>query len=1011
MYTQCANCNTIFTVTMEQIGAHHGLVRCGRCGDVFNASWNLVDRLPPGAEEASQPVAAGTAASPATPTPIESNTVVPPATIPDQPDVPAPSHAHAEARSPEPGEAARPDHGIGMQSGGPGDAAEGLSKPHERVVARRSEVVWTEQSDVATSARPTSEPPAAEKSPEGRAEAPDRESDMAPQIKARAGRGKRAAKDIVPGNMSAADDVESDAAEEATAAERDEGLSAQVPAPVASKLPPSEAVEMRSEYIGGNRKVERDSRSRVDLAGADHARGSELEGVHDSNDEPPVNEIEKARFEEPDRQRTEPDLFGIDRAAAEDQSGSDAEVEPHSASAARTWDQWEFEITGDAGERNTDWDLTADDVSEHTADPGASDSGAMASKGSVETSEPIPSSLLWRDAFEETAAEPRSPESLGDEADESVESTATDEGDVFARLAAEYGPVEALGEESDESMAEESAELTDTDEADAFAALAAESEPVETLGEEADESVAEESAEATDTDEADAFAALGAESEPVEAPGEEADESVAEEPAESTDTDEADAFAALGAESEPVETPGEEADESAAEESAEATDTDEADAFAALGAESESVGAEADETQRWIGADDTEAEPPADEGEARAESEAELAGLGTDTQVSPPVADDERGARAQAGDRTDEGETSEDETRTVDQPEAPSPIEGLTEPPLAAFVDSEQSDQTGQDTAEELDATSAQTVTPVLDDRRGEQLDLDMESRTEVAAAAAAAGDKTDATPLPDEEIVIEAPPSLWDAFDESEFDDVKSKEQKPSVYQPNRKIDAAEIDEMTMALGKLLDPKVRTRGSGDAAAHAAGLSTLLAPRGVYADGASGWYGRGTGKFAGMLRSRGIRVALWAITVAVLLATAVWQVQRFYLHELAQFDSVRPLLAGFCKLTGCEVPARSAPKLIDLMGTSVNPHPDSPGALRVTINLINRADFAQAYPPLEVTLTDRSGQVIGRRTYTPSEYERDAVAELSPNVVQQVNIDLAEPSPEAVGYEIQLVNR
>jgi len=43
--TQCPTCKTRFKVTQEQIDAHQGLVRCGRCQSVFNATEYLEDNL------------------------------------------------------------------------------------------------------------------------------------------------------------------------------------------------------------------------------------------------------------------------------------------------------------------------------------------------------------------------------------------------------------------------------------------------------------------------------------------------------------------------------------------------------------------------------------------------------------------------------------------------------------------------------------------------------------------------------------------------------------------------------------------------------------------------------------------------------------------------------------------------------------------------------------------------------------------------------------------------------
>ncbi len=47
MFTQCAQCETIFKLTADVLGAAGGQVRCGRCGEVFNALTRLAEE--PGA--------------------------------------------------------------------------------------------------------------------------------------------------------------------------------------------------------------------------------------------------------------------------------------------------------------------------------------------------------------------------------------------------------------------------------------------------------------------------------------------------------------------------------------------------------------------------------------------------------------------------------------------------------------------------------------------------------------------------------------------------------------------------------------------------------------------------------------------------------------------------------------------------------------------------------------------------------------------------------------------------
>lgn len=43
-HSQCPECRTVFTVTDEQLGQRKGLVRCGRCDEVFQADQHFVER-------------------------------------------------------------------------------------------------------------------------------------------------------------------------------------------------------------------------------------------------------------------------------------------------------------------------------------------------------------------------------------------------------------------------------------------------------------------------------------------------------------------------------------------------------------------------------------------------------------------------------------------------------------------------------------------------------------------------------------------------------------------------------------------------------------------------------------------------------------------------------------------------------------------------------------------------------------------------------------------------------
>ena len=83
--TQCPHCRTSFRVSLTQLGAAHGAVRCGACMHVFNAAQQL--------REQGQQLPASPAAAPATPTNKPSAAPLP------QPAAPAAATASSKAQT------------------------------------------------------------------------------------------------------------------------------------------------------------------------------------------------------------------------------------------------------------------------------------------------------------------------------------------------------------------------------------------------------------------------------------------------------------------------------------------------------------------------------------------------------------------------------------------------------------------------------------------------------------------------------------------------------------------------------------------------------------------------------------------------------------------------------------------------------------------------------------------------------------------------------------------------
>jgi predicted Zn finger-like uncharacterized protein len=145
------------------------------------------------------------------------------------------------------------------------------------------------------------------------------------------------------------------------------------------------------------------------------------------------------------------------------------------------------------------------------------------------------------------------------------------------------------------------------------------------------------------------------------------------------------------------------------------------------------------------------------------------------------------------------------------------------------------------------------------------------------------------------------------------------------------------------------------------------------------------------------------------VLVVVLLAQGV----VFYGQLLGrELPLLQPAIDGVCRALPCRRLAPIDMRRLDLTETRVTPHPRYDRALRIRATIVNRAEHAQPYPLLEVSLIDNQGHLVARRAYPPRDYLKKPetiAAGLPPHVAVQVSLDITSPGPKASGYEVLLL--
>jgi predicted Zn finger-like uncharacterized protein len=142
--------------------------------------------------------------------------------------------------------------------------------------------------------------------------------------------------------------------------------------------------------------------------------------------------------------------------------------------------------------------------------------------------------------------------------------------------------------------------------------------------------------------------------------------------------------------------------------------------------------------------------------------------------------------------------------------------------------------------------------------------------------------------------------------------------------------------------------------------------------------------------------------------IALLLLGA--QLLIHYRTEIvASRPDARPAFVAACEMLGCEI---ALPHKIDLIGIDASdlaPDEKQPGTLHLTATLRNRAPYAQAWPQLEITLTDAQERPLLRRTLAPAEYlpgEVAAAQGFPARSEQALQLTLTATDVPAVGYRL-----
>jgi len=151
---------------------------------------------------------------------------------------------------------------------------------------------------------------------------------------------------------------------------------------------------------------------------------------------------------------------------------------------------------------------------------------------------------------------------------------------------------------------------------------------------------------------------------------------------------------------------------------------------------------------------------------------------------------------------------------------------------------------------------------------------------------------------------------------------------------------------------------------------------------------------------------------LWPVGNALLVVGLLAQTLFFFRTELASLaPSLRPALEQACSALGCHVPLPNNPDLLSIETSSLEADPNHANIVKLHATQRNRASYPQAYPLLELTLTDYQDKLLARRLFQPQEYLPPGTPlqngmPAQDEIEVKLTIDMGET--KAAGYRVYL---
>ena len=151
---------------------------------------------------------------------------------------------------------------------------------------------------------------------------------------------------------------------------------------------------------------------------------------------------------------------------------------------------------------------------------------------------------------------------------------------------------------------------------------------------------------------------------------------------------------------------------------------------------------------------------------------------------------------------------------------------------------------------------------------------------------------------------------------------------------------------------------------------------------------------------------------LWITGMLLLLLVLLAQAIYFFRVEIsAQLPGLKPALTSYCGILKCRIPLPKKTDLMSIESSDLEADPLQSNVITLSAILRNRANYAQSYPSLELSLTDTQEKIVARRIFMPAEYLKADEGEksgLAGNREMSIKLRIDTTDLKPTGYKLFL---